>query len=182
MSHVREFVRVLWKISDTESSMPRREAPSVPWQRGKRIQVPVRSGRLPFLFQGYVVADIAHPADTSRNIPSAILLLEARKKSAELNDTAIDFDIDVARCSKALVLGNFRLDLRRDNAVLCRLAMPRNIAAASTHDCPGMRIHAIDIVQPPGIAIPPIAAMDAHHTIVVAALATKSSAATPRNA
>ena len=44
------------------------------------------------------------------------------------------------------------------------------------------RSRAIDIVQPPGIAIPPIADMDAHHTIVVAALATKSSAATPRNA
>ncbi len=60
--------------------------------------------------------------------------------------------------------------------------MPRNIAAASGHDCPGMRIHAIDIVQPPGIRMPPIADMDAHQTIVVAALATKSSAATPRNA
>jgi hypothetical protein len=45
-----------------------------------------------------------------------------------------------------------------------------------------MRIHAIDIVQPPGIGMPPIADMDAHQAIVVAALATKSSAATPRNA
>jgi hypothetical protein len=44
-----------------------------------------------------------------------------------------------------------------------------------------MRIHAIDIVQP-GIGMPPIADMDAHQTIVVAALATKSSVATPRNA
>jgi len=60
--------------------------------------------------------------------------------------------------------------------------MPRNIAAAAAHDCPGMRIHAIDIVQPPGIGMPPIADMDAHQTIVVAALATKSSAATPRKA
>src|SRR5439155_511699 len=29
--------------------------------------------------------------------------------------------------------------------------MPRNDAAAPGHVCPGIRIHAIDIVQPPGI-------------------------------
>ncbi|MGH3452657.1 MAG: hypothetical protein ACRDQW_18530, partial [Haloechinothrix sp.] len=44
---------------------------------------------------------------------------------------------------------------------------------------PGIRIHAIDIVQPPGIGISPIADMDAHETIVTAALATKSGAETP---
>src|SRR4051812_19881435 len=44
-----------------------------------------------------------------------------------------------------------------------------------------MRIHAIDIVQPPGIAIPPIPDMDAHQATVAAALAAKSSAETPRN-
>jgi len=44
--------------------------------------------------------------------------------------------------------------------------MPRNDAAAPGHVCPGIRIHAIDIVQPPGIGIPPIADMDAHQTIV----------------
>jgi hypothetical protein len=59
--------------------------------------------------------------------------------------------------------------------------MPRNDAAAPNHVCPGISIHAIDIVQSPGIGIPPIAAMDAHQTIVTAALATKSSAETPRN-
>jgi hypothetical protein len=48
--------------------------------------------------------------------------------------------------------------------------------------CPGMRIHAIDIVQPPGIGIPRIADMDAHQTIVTAALAAKSSAETPKKA
>ena len=53
--------------------------------------------------------------------------------------------------------------------------MPRNDAAAPGHVCPGIRIHAIDIVQPPGIGIPPIADMDAHQTIVTAALAAKSS-------
>src|SRR5258708_5468976 len=60
--------------------------------------------------------------------------------------------------------------------------MPRNDAAAPGHVCPGIRIHAIDIVQPPGIGISPIADMDAHQTIVTAALAAKSSAETPKNA
>jgi hypothetical protein len=58
--------------------------------------------------------------------------------------------------------------------------MPRNDAAAPGHVCPGIRIHAIDIVQPPGIGISPIADMDAHQTIVTAALAAKSSAETPK--
>ena len=49
--------------------------------------------------------------------------------------------------------------------------MPRNDAAALGHVCPGIRIHAIDIVQPPGIGISPIADMDPHQTIVTAALA-----------
>src|SRR5919197_417250 len=60
--------------------------------------------------------------------------------------------------------------------------MPRNDAAATDHVCPGIRIHAIDIVQPPGIGISPIADMDVHQTIVTAALAAKSSAETPKNA
>jgi hypothetical protein len=42
-----------------------------------------------------------------------------------------------------------------------------NIAAASAHVCPGMRIHAIDMVQPPGIVMP--SAMDPHHQTVPAA-------------
>ena len=42
--------------------------------------------------------------------------------------------------------------------------------------------HTIDIVQPPGIGISPMAVMDALQTIVTAALATKSSAETPRKA
>src|SRR5262245_14239503 len=58
--------------------------------------------------------------------------------------------------------------------------MPRNDAAAPGHVCPGIRIHAIDIVQPPGIGISPIADMDAHQAIVNAALAAKSSAETPK--
>ena len=60
--------------------------------------------------------------------------------------------------------------------------MPRNDDAAPVHVCPGIRIHAIDIVQPPGIGIPPIADMDAHQTIVTAPLAAKSSAETPKKA
>jgi hypothetical protein len=45
-----------------------------------------------------------------------------------------------------------------------------------------MGIHIIDIVQPPGIGIPPIADMDAHQTIVSVALAAKSSAETAKKA
>src|SRR6478672_4821172 len=60
--------------------------------------------------------------------------------------------------------------------------MPRNDAATPGHVCPGIRIHAIDIVQSPGIGISPIADMDAHQTIVAAALAANSSAETPKKA
>src|SRR5881397_3080088 len=67
-------------------------------------------------------------------------------------------------------------------ATIITTHMPRNDAAAPGHVCPGIRIHAIDIVQPPGIGISPIADMDAHQTIVTAALAAKSSAETPKNA
>jgi hypothetical protein len=60
--------------------------------------------------------------------------------------------------------------------------MLMNDAAAVVHVCPGARIHAIDMVQSPGISIPPIADMDVHQTIVTAELATKSNAETPTNA
>src|SRR5881397_2198435 len=60
--------------------------------------------------------------------------------------------------------------------------MPTNDAAAPGHVCPGIRIQAIDIVQPPGIGIAPIADMAAHQTIVAAALAAKSNAETPKKA
>ena len=74
---------------------------------------------------------------------------------------------------------------RRDGSIIATIItihMPRNEAAAPGHVCPGIRIHAIDIVQPPGIGIAPIADMDAHQTIVAAVLAAKSSAETPINA
>src|ERR1700675_2277617 len=60
--------------------------------------------------------------------------------------------------------------------------MPRNDATAPGHVCPGIRIHAIDIVQPPDLGISPVADMDAHQTIVTAALAAKSSGETPKKA
>src|SRR5947208_2307114 len=66
-------------------------------------------------------------------------------------------------------------------ATIVTTHMPRNDAAAAGHVCPGIRIHAIDIVQPPGIGMP-IGDMDPHQTIVPAVLAAKSSAETVRNA
>ena len=60
--------------------------------------------------------------------------------------------------------------------------MPRNDTAAPGHVWPGIRIHAIDIVQPPGIGMPSIADIDAHHEIVAARLAPKSGTSTPMNA
>src|SRR5881397_1522772 len=65
-------------------------------------------------------------------------------------------------------------------ATIITTHMPRNDAAAPGHVCPGIRIHAIAIVQPPGIGISPIADMPAHQTIVTTALAAKSSAETPK--
>src|SRR5215472_235692 len=67
-------------------------------------------------------------------------------------------------------------------ATIITIHMPRNDTAAPSHVCPGIRIHAIDIIQPPGIGISPIADMDAHQTIVTAALTAKSSAETPKKA
>src|SRR5499427_4544093 len=71
----------------------------------------------------------------------------------------------------------------RDGSIIATIItthIPRNDAAAPSHVCPGIRIHAIDIVQPPGIGISPIADMDVHQTIATAALATNSSAETPK--
>src|SRR5258706_3063788 len=67
-------------------------------------------------------------------------------------------------------------------ATIITTHMPRNDAAAPAHVCPGIRIQAIDIVQPPVIGIPPISDMDAHQAIVSAALAAKTSAETPEKA
>jgi hypothetical protein len=61
-------------------------------------------------------------------------------------------------------------------ATIITTHMPRNQAAALGQLCPGILIHAIDIVQPPAMGISPIAGMEAHQTIVTAALAVKISA------
>jgi hypothetical protein len=58
--------------------------------------------------------------------------------------------------------------------------MARNETATRAHVCPGIRIHAIDIVQPPGIGIPPIADIEEHQTTVAVALAANNSAQTAR--
>src|SRR6266545_3760273 len=73
----------------------------------------------------------------------------------------------------------------RDGSIIATIItthMTRNDAAAPGHVCPGICIHAIDIVQPPGIGIWPIADMDAHEAIVIAALTAKSSAEMPKKA
>src|ERR1700735_3681015 len=67
-------------------------------------------------------------------------------------------------------------------AAIITAHMPRNVAAAPSHVCPGIRIHAIDIVQPPGIGISPTADMGSQQMIVAVTLAAKSSAETLRNA
>ncbi|HEV2479677.1 MAG TPA: hypothetical protein VGS79_08425 [Puia sp.] len=63
-------------------------------------------------------------------------------------------------------------------AIIITTHIPRNDNAEPGQSCPG--IHVIDIVQPPGIGMPPILDMDAPQTIVIAVLATKSSADTPK--
>src|SRR6516225_8807292 len=73
----------------------------------------------------------------------------------------------------------------RDGSIIATIItahIERNDAAAPSHVCPGIRIHAIDIVQPPGIAIPPIADIELDQTMVTVELAAKASAKTPQNA
>src|SRR5689334_14838673 len=60
--------------------------------------------------------------------------------------------------------------------------MQRNEAAAPIHVCPEICIQAIDIFQPPGIGISPIADMDVHQAIVTPALTANSSAEETKNA
>jgi hypothetical protein len=47
---------------------------------------------------------------------------------------------------------------------------------APAHVCPGIRIHAIDIVQPPGIGISPVADIALHQTVVTATQTTNTIA------
>jgi hypothetical protein len=64
-------------------------------------------------------------------------------------------------------------------ATIIAIHMPMNDTAAPVHVCPGMRIQAIDIVQPPGMDIPPIDDIDAHQRTVTVTLITNSSADAP---
>jgi hypothetical protein len=60
--------------------------------------------------------------------------------------------------------------------------MPRNDAAALNHVCPGIHIHVIVMVQPPGINIEGMDDIDLHQAMVPAALATNNAVATVTNA
>jgi hypothetical protein len=57
-----------------------------------------------------------------------------------------------------------------------------NDPATPVQVCPHIRIHAIDIDQPPGIGISPMADMETHPMIVAAVLAAKSNAQTLKKA
>ncbi len=59
--------------------------------------------------------------------------------------------------------------------------MAMNEAVMPAQLWPGIRIHAMDMVQPPGIPMPGMAAMDLYQRIVTAALITKTSAAAAIN-
>ena len=56
--------------------------------------------------------------------------------------------------------------------------IPMKEAVAPSHVCVGILIHAIDMVQPPGIAMPP--AIEPHHQVVAPALAMNNSALVAR--
>src|SRR5262245_54870950 len=65
-------------------------------------------------------------------------------------------------------------------AAIISTHMPRNDAAAMAGDCPGIRIHAIDMLQPPGMGMPPL--IDEHQATVVAAVKANASAPQARRA
>src|ERR1700681_4514583 len=56
--------------------------------------------------------------------------------------------------------------------------IPRNEETASNQLCPCILIQVIDMIQPPGMAMPPD--MELHQQIVAAALTTNKSAPIPR--
>jgi hypothetical protein len=71
----------------------------------------------------------------------------------------------------------------RDGSIITAIItvhMPRKTAAALSHVWPGISIHTIDIVQPPGIGIVCIDAIDIYITPVTAALTANVSAQTPK--
>ncbi|HZQ54948.1 MAG TPA: hypothetical protein VFB14_22300 [Bryobacteraceae bacterium] len=63
-------------------------------------------------------------------------------------------------------------------AIIITIHMPMNEAVVSSHVRPGIRIHIIDIVQPPGMGMPCIVDIDMDQKIVSAALVAKSNAQT----
>jgi hypothetical protein len=64
-------------------------------------------------------------------------------------------------------------------AAIITTHIARNEAVVSLQVCPGIRIHIIDIVQPPGIGIPRVSDMDAQQSIVTAALVANSNEEMP---
>jgi hypothetical protein len=60
--------------------------------------------------------------------------------------------------------------------------MPTNDAAAANHVWAGVRIHAMDIVQPPGIGIALVVGMEAHHVALNAVLTANAIVEMPKNA
>jgi hypothetical protein len=55
-----------------------------------------------------------------------------------------------------------------------------NETAAPAHVCPDILIQAIDIFQPPGIGISPVADMELHQAVVTATQTTNSIAKAPK--
>src|SRR5579883_1745031 len=73
----------------------------------------------------------------------------------------------------------------RDGSIIgtiMTIHMPRNDAAAPARVCPGICIHAADMVQPPDIVMPPMFDMERQRTTVAAELTAKINAEIPRNA
>jgi hypothetical protein len=53
--------------------------------------------------------------------------------------------------------------------------MPTNDAATPGHVCPHMGVHIVDMLQPPGMGISPIADMDAQAAMAAVALTANSN-------
>jgi hypothetical protein len=60
-------------------------------------------------------------------------------------------------------------------ATIITTHIPTKEAPAASQVCPGIRIHTMDIVHPPGIDISHIAHIEAHQRIVTHALAARAN-------
>jgi hypothetical protein len=67
-------------------------------------------------------------------------------------------------------------------AIIITTHIPTNDPATPSQVCPGIRIQAIDIVQPPGIIMPPVADIEVQQTTVTAALTPNRRPQTARKA